>query len=522
MSPKSFFKRSLPVLAVACSTFVLNLRAAPPVYFQYAKIIDLGGDRCIASSGLTAWDNGKMFGTTYGGAYNDFSGCVYEIKPEFIGTQLSYSISTSYKFYSSDSPQNDIQQPYANLSWAPDRVTLYGTATGSGTGNAGGIFQLNVPQAEAGPMGAGYTILHYFDGMTEGGNPRGQISVGCSGSQFPSNLFMCLEASDDTNYHGGLLMIDPLVSPAVSTPIIRFPASGIGNPFGRIETWETSLGGSRRFPQPKITNALSSIVIYGAAKTGGSNNAGAVFKINGDGTGLQQLHAFGAGSTDGTAPEGGVLLVDSMLYGTTSAGGSNFGGTVYCVNTNGTGYKVLANFNYSTTGSSPQCDLIERAGVLYGTTYVGGTNGGGSVFAVNTNGSNFMILHSFLSPGYDGNGHYTNTDGGWSVTSLVVSSNSLFGTTAYGGTNGVGTVFQITLPPLPPRPFLRIRNTTTNLNLSWSATLTNYTLQQIGKLGGASWSNYPGNISSDGTNNSVSIPPAFPFSFFRLFGTNGP
>jgi uncharacterized repeat protein (TIGR03803 family) len=76
---------------------------------------------------------------------------------------------------------------------------------------------------------------------------------------------------------------------------------------------------------------------------------------------------------------------------------------------------------------------------LYGTGFAGGsTNGNGTVFAVNTDGTGFTVLHTF-------NG----SDGSGPASALMLSGNTLYGTTSSGGTNGAGTIFAITLPSLP-------------------------------------------------------------------------
>ncbi len=128
------------------------------------------------------------------------------------------------------------------------------------------------------------------------------------------------------------------------------------------------------------------------------------------------------------------------LYGTAQYGGSNGAGTVFAVNTDGTGFTTLHTFsqtygphyNYNSDGAYPAAGLILSGNTLYGTTGEGGTNGYGTVFTVNTNGRAFMTLHIFT--GWDGNEL---------VASLVLSGQTLYGTTLYGGANGNGTIFAV-------------------------------------------------------------------------------
>ena len=70
------------------------------------------------------------------------------------------------------------------------------------------------------------------------------------------------------------------------------------------------------------------------------------------------------------------------------------------------------------------------------TTPYGGSSGVGTVFKLNTNGSGFTLLRSFTGTG--GDGAYP------SYTTLVKGSNGiLYGTTRSGDTDGIGTVFKL-------------------------------------------------------------------------------
>src|SRR6266851_5412500 len=62
------------------------------------------------------------------------------------------------------------------------------------------------------------------------------------------------------------------------------------------------------------------------------------------------LHSFTARSgssftnTDGCCPLAGLILSNNTLYGTASAGGRSGNGSVFKVNTDGTGYTTLHSF----------------------------------------------------------------------------------------------------------------------------------------------------------------------------------
>jgi uncharacterized repeat protein (TIGR03803 family) len=102
--------------------------------------------------------------------------------------------------------------------------------------------------------------------------------------------------------------------------------------------------------------------------------------------------------------------------------------------------QVLTALHSFTTsdgdGEYPLSVLVQAGGSLYGTTEFGGSAGNGTVFAVNTNGTSYTILHSF-STRVDG----LNDDGAYPLGGLVLSGGTLYGTTWFGGASGQGTVF---------------------------------------------------------------------------------
>lgn len=150
------------------------------------------------------------------------------------------------------------------------------------------------------------------------------------------------------------------------------------------------------------------------------------------------LHSFDC-ATDGCGPEAGVVL-DSQgnLYGTTSTGGANSGGTVFEFTTSGA-FKILHSFNPNNLdGYNPQAGVVlDSKGNLYGTTFQGGAKGDGTVFEVSASGTE-TILHSFTC-GTDG----CFPQGGGLVLDKV---GNLYGTTGAAGASpsDCGTVFKLT------------------------------------------------------------------------------
>lgn len=166
------------------------------------------------------------------------------------------------------------------------------------------------------------------------------------------------------------------------------------------------------------------------------------------------LHSF-TNSPDGANPEGGLIESGNTLYGTTVQGGNFGAGTVFRINADGTGLTNLHNFtavsyasglNAFTNGDGgyPATTLVLSSNTLYGATFYGGRAGNGVLFSLKTDGSDFTVLHSFtVAPYLPGTYVGTNWDGAGPQGGLVLSANTLYGITEFGGISGGGVVFAI-------------------------------------------------------------------------------
>jgi uncharacterized repeat protein (TIGR03803 family) len=176
--------------------------------------------------------------------------------------------------------------------------------------------------------------------------------------------------------------------------------------------------------------------LYGSASAGGGGYfpLGTLFRLNMDGTGFSVIHHF-AGSSSPAGPSGLIQGTDGALYGTTSSGPSYINGTVFKLNSDGTGFTLLADFGDGTSGANPGGGLIQGTdGALYGTAAAGGTYGDGTVFKLNTDGSGLTALLSL-----DGS-----TTGANSYAGLTQGTDgALYGTASVGGTGGYGTAFKL-------------------------------------------------------------------------------
>jgi uncharacterized repeat protein (TIGR03803 family) len=181
---------------------------------------------------------------------------------------------------------------------------------------------------------------------------------------------------------------------------------------------------------------------YGTAMFNGANNDGTVFRMSPSGQ-TTILYSFGnpAVTNDGQGPSTSLVLgPDGNFYGLTNGGGSNGTGVAFRMTPQGA-VTILHNFgdgSVANDGQNPSnAFILASDGNFYSTTFGGGSTGAGVVFEMSLTGQ-VTILHSF------GDGTVAN-DGAASAGPLVQAGDgNFYGTTQYGGTAGVGTVFKIT------------------------------------------------------------------------------
>jgi uncharacterized repeat protein (TIGR03803 family) len=141
------------------------------------------------------------------------------------------------------------------------------------------------------------------------------------------------------------------------------------------------------------------------------------------------LYNFGSVSNDGRDPRSTPRYIRGALFGTTESGGTNDLGTVFSVTTSGS-ESVVHSFGSSNDGVGPDGGLTASG---YGVTRSGGTYGYGTVYRILPSGSE-TVLYSFGG---------SRLDGFHPVDGLIELNGTLYGTTRYGGTHGVGTVYSI-------------------------------------------------------------------------------
>lgn len=192
--------------------------------------------------------------------------------------------------------------------------------------------------------------------------------------------------------------------------------------------------------QPDSGLALDSVGnFYGTTFFGGSASAGVVYRITRTSSGPKEtvIYTFKGGSSDGANPSGSLLIArGGIIFGTTSGGGLGYG-VVFELIPSSTGYteKLLHAF---PRGEDPVNAgvIMDRNGNLYGETAGGGAFGDGTIYELKrtTTGYKYALLYSFAS----------GTDGDYPSGGLIFdSAGNLYGTTASGGPEFAGDVFEL-------------------------------------------------------------------------------
>jgi uncharacterized repeat protein (TIGR03803 family) len=268
-------------------------------------------------------------------------------------------------------------------------------------------------------------VVYNFTGGNDGGDPASQLVFDPAGNAYGTTVrggaYDC----------GTVFKLTPLSNGQWQQSVLySFTCFGDGkNPYGGV-TFDSA--GS----------------LYGTTAAGGSggectgDGCGVVYKLTQSGGNWSEsvLYNF-TGSDDGFGPGGGVTFDKAgNLYGTTPDGGSYGVGVVYQLSPNNGQWQqtVIHAFTGGSDGAVGSLGLLllDAAGNLYGVTELGGDYGAGVVFKLSPAGGTWKFTTLYAFRGLP--------DAGFPYGGLIAdAAGRLYGTTYFGGTNGMGAVFEL-------------------------------------------------------------------------------
>jgi uncharacterized repeat protein (TIGR03803 family) len=366
--------------------------------------------------------NGAIYGTTIAGGVANV-GMVFRLKPTRESPNFGIISNITFAIANNSRPTNGVIADQAGA--------LYGA-----TANA--IYKLTPPAV----MGQGWVAsqLHSYNPTTNNGyQTLGELIFGQNGvlygttstsGFYPSGLVFSLTHTMGTNWHETILH-----------QFAGGPSDGAQSTAGLI--------------------AGPNGVFYGTTGGGGSKNFGTVFRLKPPPQGQTQwtlttLYNFkgnaaqnGGGVNDGSAPTVPLLKdQNGNLYGLTNTGGLGMG-IAFRLSPPGQGQTawtetILHKFaGQPTDGAGPYFAGLTAGpgGVFYGTTPAGGSAGKGVVFKLSPPGQGqtawaVTVLHSFTGQPSDGDTP--------NAALTLAADGTYYGTTSFGGTHNLGTVFQLT------------------------------------------------------------------------------
>jgi uncharacterized repeat protein (TIGR03803 family) len=382
-----------------------------------------GSDGKYSAFSLLRDTAGNLYGVTRSGGANS-AGTVFELSPQ----GNAWVTNTLYSFKGG----TDGSQPSG-------RLIMDGAGNLYGVTGLGGVYGLGTAyRLSPGPNGTWIeTILWSFN--SAGYNPTGGLTFDAAGNLYGAAYVggrVCANASG----HGcGIVFkFSPLAKG-------KWKYSVIYHFLGQKQNDGQQPNGDLVF------DAAGNL--YGTTFMGGTPGMGTVFELSPSPSGTwteKVIHSFPppTGSSDGYRPPVG-LIVDQAgnLYGAAFGGVysdncKTFCGTIFEVSPSGNGWTetLIYSFTGSSDGAFPSTVLGLNAGNLYGTTYSGGNkpgmSGAGVVFELSPSGGGWTqaVLHAF-----------TNSPDGAVPSGGVIldGAGNIYGSTQVGGTNGDGTVYQI-------------------------------------------------------------------------------
>ncbi len=354
---------------------------------QYTKLLDFAG---IANgsypNGSLIYDGTYLYGMTFSGGSMG-SGLIFKIKPDGSGFINLFDFDGAS------------QGSYPKGSLISDGTFLYGMTSQGGLNDFGVVFKIKLD-------GTGYTKLLDFDGSNNGNTPNSSLSF--------DGTFLY-----GTTTQGG--------NPGGYGTLFKIMPDGTG--YFKILDFDGTTTGYR----PSGSLIFDGTFLYGMATYDGISGFGTVFKIKPDGSGYATLLDFDY-TNNGGNPSGDLIYDGVFLYGVTSSGGLTSNGTIFKIKPDGTSYTKLLDFDGASNGSLPNGSMIINGAFLYGMTSEGGLLGSGTMYKIKQDGTGYAKLLDF-------------NDGRNPQGSLFSDGTYLYGLAKDGGANSLGILFKRSLAP---------------------------------------------------------------------------
>ena len=282
----------------------------------------------------------------------------------FAATAAHAGVNILHSFATLNNGTNqDGANPAAGLALSGS--VLCGSTLNGGLKAAGTLFYIA-------PDASSFKSFRSLSNAPDAGFPQGDLLA--SGN----NLF-------GTTFGGGTSGVGTVYLVQTNSTLSRILNFGTVDP-----NTATNLAGAG--PNAAVILAPSGNVLFGAGSVGGIYGNGVIFSVATNGLSSSVLHTFTAldsntgTNADGATPLGAMVLSGSTLYGTASAGGASGNGTVFSIGTNGNNFTNLYSFSgldpstgTNADGAIPDGGLVLSNGVLYGTTIAGGSGKSGVV-----------------------------------------------------------------------------------------------------------------------------------------------
>ena len=427
-----FSRCSMLATAVCVLTLSATAFASGPVehvLFSFPRPSPNAGS---PDGGLVADASGNLYGTTvYGG--NGY-GTVFELSPP-TAPDGSWTETVIHAF----DPKNTTDGAYPQSTLIFDTAgNLYGTTMWS-THGWGSVFELSPPATAAGAW-TEKLLRNFPANSSQGTSPEGKLIFDTAGNLYGTTTSggAGTQCGSQTGFGcGTVFKLKPPTTPSAgwTENVLHSFAVTSGDGF-----------------TPGTSLVLHNGALYGTTTNGGEYGDGTIFQlVRQNGVWVENiLHSFSG--SDGAGPVGG-LIVDSAgnFYGTTKRGGVGYCNEKGC----GTAFELsppaapgdpwqettLYVFPGSSRGGGPNAALIrDKSGSLYGTATAGGFKDNGVVFKLippATAGGPWteVVVHAFGT--FTGDGMFCDGE------LILMNGKGLFGTTAEGGANGAGTIFNI-------------------------------------------------------------------------------